>query len=156
MKTLTESLGERASSLLVNEHSGPTYRLSSERDSARREPRPPGVVRRLHGSSTAADWTGWDEVTDLRGVAVTWVELAGAAGKGIEVGSHLFEVCDALRDLYGPTLDKSQDVRARHVASFTKADDLADLAQAEADGLCSPAETEARQRVVGIVAVAAR
>lgn len=136
---------------------------------ARTARRSPHVRRRLNpryitGASRASLGSGswwpagcWgDEVADLVGLAVGGVECAGSLFEALEVAAQGLEGGDALVDLGFAALEQFGDVAAGGFAAVAQGDDLADLAQGEADRLRGPDEDQPGNHGVVVVAVARR
>ncbi len=113
-----------------------------------------GVVSVLLLVGVVGATGGRDDVTDGLGRTFRGVEAPAASGEGFKVVAHALELADTLGELVGVSLDETEDVRARCFAAFAEGDDLADLAEGEADGSSSAGEGEAVEDRVEVVAVA--
>jgi GrpB-like predicted nucleotidyltransferase (UPF0157 family) len=108
-------------------------------------------------SSAVSDRVGavsGDDVAHALGRAVLRVEGGGPLGQLPQLAAELLELPDAHLQVGGVALEQLGDMRAGGLPVVAEGDDLADLAQGEADRLGGADEAEAPQRslVVGAVA----
>jgi hypothetical protein len=112
-------------------------------EQARLEPVAARTRRRLHTSqreecaapSDADPATSGDDVADALGRAVFRVKGGGPLGQLPELAAELLELPDAPIEVGGVTLEQVGDMRAGGLPVVAEGDDLADLAQGEADRL---------------------
>jgi hypothetical protein len=118
--------------------------------------------RRLHTSqreecaaaSDASRAASGDDVAHALGWAVFGVKGGGPLGQLPQFATQLLELQDALIEVGGVALKQVGDMGAGGLPVVAEGDDLADLAQGEADRLGSPDEPEAPQDRLVVAAVA--
>src|SRR6266545_4418915 len=108
-----------------------------------------GIDGRAHAGGGSAD-----DVADPLGWALLGVQPAGALSEPVELAAELLELGDAGAKLGGTLLEQAGDVAAGGGAVVAEGDDLADLAECEAERLGGTHEPQAPQRdlVVGAIA----
>src|SRR4029453_315405 len=94
------------------------------------------------------------DVAHLFGWALLRIQGGGPLGQLPELGAQLLELPDARIELGGVTLQQVGDMSAGGLPVVAEGDDLADLAQGEADRLAGADEPEPPQRRRVIAAVA--
>jgi hypothetical protein len=109
---------------------------------------------KVKGAVDASLGVSGDDVADALGWALLGIEGGGPPGEPVELAAELLELGDARVNLGGAALQQSGHVLTWLLAAVPERDDLADLAEGEADGLGAADKREPPEGGVVVVTVA--